>query len=76
MKLKIIVGHGAYRGANACRVHGTTHAAVMDLIRRGVDRTVARKKVNEAMGYPYPHVTMTTADRLHVIEIGVKTYEE
>lgn len=51
--MKIFVGHGAYSGANALRVHGTTHGAVMDLIRRGVDRTVARAKVTAAISRPY-----------------------
>jgi hypothetical protein len=35
------------------RVHGTTHGAVMDLIRRGVDRHVARAKVTAAISRPY-----------------------
>lgn len=72
MKTQFVVGHGAYCGANHCRVHGTTHGAVMDLIRRGVDRKVARAKVNAAMEYPYPHVTMTTANGLRVIELRVR----
>jgi hypothetical protein len=68
--MKIFVGHGAYSGANHLRVHGTTHGAVMDLIRRGVDRALARDKVTEAVGkYPYPHVTMTTRNGAEVIEI-------
>lgn len=70
--MKIIVGHGAYSGANACKVHGTTHGAVMDLIRRGVDRHTARAKVTEAVTHPYPHITMRTANGVHVIEVGCR----
>jgi hypothetical protein len=69
--MKIIVGHGAYKGANLLRVHHTTHGAVMDLIRRSVDRTVARKKVTEATTYPYPHTTMRTANGAEVIEVRI-----
>lgn len=73
--MKIIVGHGAYRGANALRVHHTTHGAVMDLIRRGVDRMVARKKVTEAAGNPYQHTILSTKNGAEVIEV-VATQEE
>lgn len=69
-EIRIAVGHGAYRGANHLRVHGTTHGAVMDLIRRGVDRHVARAKVTEAVTkYPYRHITMTTSNGAEVIEL-------
>ena len=69
--MKIIVGHGSYRGANALRVHGTTHGALMDLIRRSADRAVARKKVTEAATYPYPHITMRTANNAEIIEVRI-----
>lgn len=62
-EIRIAVGHGAYRGANHLRVHSTTHGAVIDLIRRGVDRTLARAKVTEAVTqYPPRHITMTTSN--------------
>jgi len=65
--MKILVGHGAYSGANHLRVHGTTHGAVMDLIRRGVDRTVARDKVTAAISRPYGWEVLRC--RSEVIEI-------
>jgi hypothetical protein len=71
-QMRIFVGHGSYSGANALRVHKTTHGAVIDLIRRGVRRDTAREKVNQATAYPYPHITMTTANGLQVIEVGVR----
>jgi len=73
--MNIIVGHGAYRGANALRVHRTTHGAVIDLIRRGVDRAVARTKVTEAADHPYQHTTMRTTNGAEVVEV-VATYPQ
>ena len=68
--MKIRVGHPVYSGANAMKIHGTTHGAVMDLIRRGVDRKVARAKVTELVtSYPASHITMMTANRAEVIEL-------
>ncbi len=70
MKTRIRVGHPSYSGANHMRVHGTTHGAVMDLIRRGVDRTVARAKVTELVTeYPASDITMMTENRAEVIEL-------
>ena len=40
--IKLFVGHHAYRGDNALRVHASTHGAVIDLVRRGVPGRQAR----------------------------------
>lgn len=67
--MKIFVGHGAYKGANHLKVHGTTHAAVMDLIRRGVDRNEARAKVTAAVSRPYGWEVLSVRRGAEVIEV-------
>jgi hypothetical protein len=67
--MKIRIGHGVYSGANKLFVCSNKHRAVLELIDRGVNKPVARKKVEEACAYPYPHTTMTTKNYFEVIEI-------
>lgn len=63
------IGHPVYSGANAPANATSPHLAVMVLIQRGVEPTVARAKVNEARTYPYPHIVMSTKGDRDVIEL-------
>lgn len=50
--MKLFVGHSAYRGDNALRVHASTHGAVIDLVRRGVPGDQARAVVERVAEQP------------------------
>lgn len=50
--IKLFVGHHAYRGDNALRVHASTHGAVIDLVRRGVPGRQARAIVERVAEEP------------------------
>lgn len=74
---RIHVGHPAYSGSNRLKIHATTHGAVIDLIKRGVPATVARAKVNEAVGPHYPHITCTCDKTTRdVVEIVVRSHPD
>lgn len=62
------IGHPAYDGANALRVHKDRKAATLDLINRGVAREVAQNAIQRACSGSKPYITVR-AGYLNVVEI-------
>jgi hypothetical protein len=69
--VSLFVGHHAYRGDNALRVHTSTHGAVIDLVRRGVDGRVARQVIEEVAASPWGwRVISFGAARSRLVEVS------
>jgi len=65
----VVIGHAAYTGSNAQRVHRSAHGAVIDLVRRGIQPQRARAAINAAIARPHSTEVLVNTARRCVVEV-------